>query len=560
MVVEKTAVRKAKKAGPAFVVAPEGKANGSGMDAAEAIARVRELAWAGQHVQAIELASQLLAASRIKATLQMDFLDLRAESFIAQGKLDLAAKDAAAMVRLANTEKTAVLKAQALNRNALVQMRRGDLKAAVRTATSALKISQQSKHNRLIAQSLLQQSEARGRAGQIEAAIRIAQHALTLFQELGDLSGAGRAHWVLAGGFFRLNRAEESRRAARAALELCRQAGDQYGIGNALNTFSHTDVDIADRIQHLHRSHDAFEIAGYVERQSVALANLALAYFDLGLYPHSLRLQNEHAEIDRAIGAKLGLTYALANSIETELILGSLDAVRLHLRELEKLVPGLGDPVMEMSLFSARAGLAFAAGDLQSAIRHQKLAVKTVKAGQTGGEHVALTELARMYLVADDPAAALKATNQATALHRGLNFARPDGLTSQAIWWRHAQALSANRRGKEAREALDRAYDFLLASIANIRDVGLRRNALNKDDVNRELVQFWVKDGARRKLPKERLFAHLNIESSLREPFERLADTGLRLNALKTAAEIQTFIVEEATELIGGERVLLILE
>ena len=45
-----------------------------------------------------------------------------------------------------------------------------------------------------------------------------------------------------------------------------------------------------------------------------------------------------------------------------------------------------------------------------------------------------------------------------------------DGIPSQVIWWRHTQALNANKKTKEAREALDRAYDFLLESIQNIRD------------------------------------------------------------------------------------------
>ena len=133
-------------------------------------------------------------------------------------------------------------------------------------------------------------------------------------------------------------------------------------------------------------------------------------------------------------------------------------------------------------------------------------------------------------------------------------------LPSQEIWWRHTQALLANGQDQAARMALERAYDFLLEGIANVRDEGLRRNYLNKVAANRELLQFWVKDGRKRKLPRKRLFAHLAIESSLREPFQRLADTGLRLNALHSLAEIQTFLVEEATELSGAERVLLILE
>jgi hypothetical protein len=145
-------------------------------------------------------------------------------------------------------------------------------------------------------------------------------------------------------------------------------------------------------------------------------------------------------------------------------------------------------------------------------------------------------------------------------MHQAQSFPKLDGLTSQAIWWWHAQILNANQKTQAAREAIDRAYDFLLESIANIRDEGLRRNALNKVEDSRKLLQFWVRDGVKRKLPNERLFAHLTIQSNLRDPFKRLANTSLRLNTLKTVREIQNFLVEEATELSGGERVMLILE
>ena len=63
-----------------------------------------------------------------------------------------------------------------------------------------------------------------------------------------------------------------------------------------------------------------------------------------------------------------------------------------------------------------------------------------------------------------------------------------------------------------------------------------------------------------RKLPKQRLPAHLAVESDVREPFQRLADTGLRLNAQRTSEALHAFVVEEATELSGAERVLLVLE
>jgi len=558
------------------------------------IEHVRQLAWTGQHAATIDFATQALenvgaGSSRPgkgqgdPAPTTMDLFDLRAESYIAIGQLDLAMKDARAMMKLAKGEKryskgdtrysnTRISKPdsrllpQALNRLALVQMRTGDLNAAVKSAKAAVGAGSprpgrgnraptidKSQH----ALALFRLSEAQFRTRQLDAALETAQKAIALYQELGDDSGAGRAYWSLANAFFHLNRVEDSCRAAQTALALCQQAGDQYGIGNAFIVLSNTDADFAERIQHLQQALDAFETAGYKERHAVALANLALAYMELGLYPHSRRLVSEVIEMTRVMGAKLLLIHALQNITDVEIRLGDLASARLHLQEFAALAPDLGDPNMESGVASNRAELAFAEGDLKSAISHYKSALKIDKAAQTGSEHIELTELAKIHLAAGDPASALKATAKATALHRAQNFAQPDGLSSQAIWWRHTQTLTANKKTKEAREALEHAYKFLLESIQNIRDEGLRRNALNKVKDNRELLQFWARRGGSRSAPT---YPHLVIESNLREPFQRLANTSLRLNALKTVQAIQTFLVEEATELSGGERVMLILE
>ena len=546
------------------------------------VERVHQLAWAGQHAQAIELASQNLSRPDCQSDLRMKLFDLRAESYIAVGKLDLAAQDARAMQKLAQSDsldrsakdtrptsptvnrKAKILNprlmAQALNRKALVQMRVGDLKAAVKTATNALKSSLQTKQKPLIALSLFRVSEVQFRTQQNEKAVENAQRAISLFQELGDASGAGRAYWALSSGYDQIRRMEESRHAAQTALELCQQAGDQYGVGNAFNALRYSDTNIAESIEHTQKAIHAFQTAGYVERQAGVLSNLGIIYMELGLYPHALRLISEAVEMGRFMGAKLALTYAVGTLATVEINLGALDKARLHLQEFEKLTPGLGDPAQEAGLSSAWGDLAFAERNFKRAIRCYQFALESAENAKLGGANIFFTELAKVYLANNNRRAALTATTKATELHCAQSFAKPDGYLSQAIWWRHAQALNANRKTKEAQQALDRAYDFLLASISDIRDIGLRRNALNKVDVNRELIQLWIEDGARRKLPKERLFAYLNIESNLREPFKRLADTGLRLNTLKSISEIQTFLVEEATELSGGERVMLILE
>jgi len=97
----------AKKTSPGMKPEKRGKAARTAISQSEAndqVTQVHDLAWIGQHDRAIALATQGLAAGKIKPALQMNLLDLRAESYIAQGKLDLAAKDTAAMVKLANEE------------------------------------------------------------------------------------------------------------------------------------------------------------------------------------------------------------------------------------------------------------------------------------------------------------------------------------------------------------------------------------------------------------------------------------------------------------------------
>ena len=144
------------------------------------ILRAQALAWAGKHTQAIETASHELGRHNLKPKMQMDLLDLRAESYIAIGKLDLAAADADAMTRLAKQGLS--LSIQALNRKAIVQMRTGDLKSAVKSASAALKIAQKSKQKRCISQSLLILSESQTRKGQLEKSIVTAEKAIAIFQ------------------------------------------------------------------------------------------------------------------------------------------------------------------------------------------------------------------------------------------------------------------------------------------------------------------------------------------------------------------------------------------
>jgi PAS domain S-box-containing protein len=525
--------------------------------------RIRDLAWAGKHSQAIELATNLLDAKKNTPGVQMDLLDLRAESYIAQGKFELASNDANMMIKLANAKpyssekKNAALKAQALNRKTFVQMLQGELNNALKTATAAVKNSQNSGQRKLIAHSLFRLSEMQWRTGNNEEAIVNAQKTIQIYQAEGDFSGVGRAYWSLSNAY---RTSDESCQAANMAMDFCKSAGDQYGMGNAFNVLSIWDADISERIHHLQLAIQAFENTGYADRKAICLANLSICYSDLGLYPRSYRILKQVMELCDQMGANLLQAYNLGNIIELEVHLGSFGEARAHIKELAEIAPKLGDPTVVLSTFSGMGELALSENNTKMAVRHFKSAVLATQQAGMGNDLNFLTLLGQAYLANDNITAALKVTSKATNIHRLQSYRKPDSFSSQEVWWRYAQALIANQQTEPARQALERSYGFLLEGIANLRDEGLRRNYLNKVASNSELLHYWVKEGQKRKLPKERIFAHQVIEANIREPFKRLADTGLRLNTLHTVNEIQTFLVEETIELTGGERVLLIFE
>src|SRR5262245_33255202 len=83
-------------------------------------ARIADLAWAGQHDKAIELATTALDAADLTSASRLALLDLRAESLVAQGNLGRAHADADAMLDLPARARSSAFVAQARSRLALV--------------------------------------------------------------------------------------------------------------------------------------------------------------------------------------------------------------------------------------------------------------------------------------------------------------------------------------------------------------------------------------------------------------------------------------------------------
>ena len=241
--------------------------------------------------------------------------------------------------------------------------------------------------------------------------------------------------------------------------------------------------------------------------------------------------------------------------------MGHLGDARKHLAEMAAILKTLGDPLHEYSLYDALGKLSLREGDATVAMRHFARAESIAREIDSAASTIAaLTNIGQTRLALGKPRAALTATRRGVELHRAHDLAALDGMSGARLWWHHSLALGANKRTKAAGEALEMAYRFMLEGCAGLSDEGLRRNYLNKIDTHREIVHAWIKDARKRRLSPERRGAHLKGEANLREPFERLVDTGLRLNELRSAQDLHEFLIDEATELSGAERVLLVLE
>jgi GAF domain-containing protein/DNA-binding response OmpR family regulator/tetratricopeptide (TPR) repeat protein len=525
------------------------------------IQQIAELAWAGQHARAIDLAARALAATRLSAAGQLDILDLRAESFIALGDVDRAGADADAMLAAARRGKNPALLAQALNRRALIEIRTGGSRNALITAAEALKSARLAKRPDLEAMSMFRLAEAQMRQRINEPAAKSANQAIRLFRKLGQPLGEGRAWWTLSAARSGQGRTEEADRAAEEALALARLCGDLYGVGNAANLLTFNEHDITVRLRLLRESLASFEAAGYIERQGIITHNLGGLYSDLGLNQRARGLLLKAGAIYRRTGAlgALATTLWVLSAVERET--GHLEAARTYAEEAVALAEALEDRRSKSYRPWNEGVFALESGDYAQAIAHITMAEAILReVGEAALQVDMLSLLGRAYLRSHDAKASLDATERGTAIHRAHGLGAIQGMDIEGLWWNHSQALAANGKTVAAQRALTAAYRYVVDPIASLSDEGLRRNYLNKVRERREIIHAWLASTRKRKGGPPRRIPHLFGAGNLREPFERLADTGLRLNELRSGEELHDFLIDEATELSGGERVLLVLE
>ncbi|OYT92888.1 MAG: hypothetical protein CFE43_06330 [Burkholderiales bacterium PBB3] len=522
---------------------------------------IAALVAAGQIERAIADATAALANPQLRAEECMALLEQRCWCHVMRLELLKAEVDAQSMVALARSNNTPALQAQAHISAATVHIRKGRPQDALKAARAALKAALKSGQKSLEARALERTSYALIMAGKDDVlALSHAQQAFALFEHLGDPKGQaqalGRQFMVLSA----TGRTVEADNAAQRMLHLAQQAGALSEEAEALNLLTIHLADHAAGLSLYRQALTVYESSGNLIGRATIIGNMGDVYKELGLDRHARRLIETVLGVFRAAGMHEGVYANLTNLFEIELRRGDIAAARAIAREATALHQAMLSRREAGAPYYFAGRLSAFEGKTKEAVGLLEKAADEYVTEDVGYAMTALAYAAQCRLAVGQRVAALKDTRRGTQMHLSAGLTPQNGGESVMLWWQHCLALRANGLWAEAYTALQQAWQFVLDATQGLSDEGLRRNALNKKPEHVAVTQAWVTHGRASGLPLEQVQAHLLGASSLKEPFERLVDTGMRLNEIKTEAELCEFLVDEVTEISGARRVLLVLQ
>jgi signal transduction histidine kinase/CheY-like chemotaxis protein/tetratricopeptide (TPR) repeat protein len=529
--------------------------------AAPAADLARSLIRAGRQGEAEAACTRALSVPGLAPAQALPLLELRSAARFAQGLMAASLADAESMLQAARRAKDLGAQARAHCARAEPLSRLGRLPELVDATAAALKLAGRAGDPATQALALLRRSESLYRSAR-GSGLDEARAAIALYADLGDLSGQARAQATLGWECMLVGDIEAARAAAGRAVALVQVCDDTFALGRALNVLAVIETDLAARLRGFQQAAAAYERGGHLVGRLAPLSNYADVFATLGLYRRALRLLEVGLQSQQALGLNNVLAIGLSNTAGQACTYRDLDTARRCMADYEALLTVFADPRADINRGQIRGALALAEGRAAAAVRHFESALQHAQ-GPAGGPSPRIATLASLTearLASGKPRLALRESRQAIALHRTHGLGTLDGLDVTYVWWHHHRALVANGRTEEAWAALQQAYAFVLEGVKSVRDEGLRRSFLNKVPANRAITLAWLREAARRGLPEDQRLAHLRLPSDVGEPFKRLVDTGVRLNEIRSAEELQGFLIEELLELCGAERVLLVLD
>jgi PAS domain S-box-containing protein len=515
---------------------------------------------------AVAYSGQALACKDIPPDTAFSLLDGQAEAHRRLGDLAAEEADLEAMACLADQLGDAQLPVQVAARRSDLRFRQGHMPEAQRLAQAVLDQAREWADHPLEAAGFLAMARARLGESRLSEVRVWAEQAAELYDSLGDTAGKAQAILILANAISRQEQAAEGNAGYRTALELFHQLGDREGEARALNGLGILCPDLAQRRSYYEQALTAFSAVHDRRGQAQIHNNLALTNEQMGLYALAREDAHEAVEAARQMGSRVELAYYLDTLARIYLDMGdSLTAEKLS-REGLALAREVGDVSVEAAYAYGLARTAHAGDRLADACDlYQTAADLFGHVGIPAEQATCLAWMGTARLAAGEVEAALACTAQAIDVMESVSGAGAEYPLQETWWCRYRVLAAASGHGVEhdaplagdVWHALDRARETMLVSIVNLSDDGLRRNYLNKVQINRQIVGEWLREAERRGAPLTPLTEGLVGPGGGQEQFRRMLEIGLRLNARRESADLARHVVNQVVELTGAEQVSL---
>mgnify|MGYP000107445693 CR=1 FL=1 len=452
----------------------------------------------------------------------------------------------------------------------------GDHAEARQAAEAAVALARQIGDQRLEVESLTALGEACINLGEFEASRACHELALRLSQQQDHRAGVAVSLRRLGDVARRLGHHAEAHDAYEQSLAIYRAIGDRHGECDALNALGIISTDYARARSYHEQSLALAQALGNLANQARSSNNLAIIYWSLGLYSRA----REEAELAVSLARRMQERSSLAAYLETMgriyCDLGEYVQAHRALEEGRAVSIDIGDRWSESLYWMMLGRVALARGRPQEARELIRMACEMQRQLGTVG-YLAASQgwLGAAYLALGDWEAADRCTLEAVA---NLESAGNAGdYRAQDVWWVRYQVLKAApaRAGEallddQAWEVLQQAREAMMAGIATLSDEGLRRNYLNRVEVNRNIITEWARQSASRRaaghdsspeiLTVAEAPAPLALElERVEDRLKRVLAISVRMNETREVDQLLEYVMDQVIELSGAERGFLVL-
>lgn len=498
----------------------------------------------------------------------------REEAYRLIGNRQAQNQDLAEMARLAAEMGDVTRQVEVVSRQVVLATQLGNQAEALSIAQAALELARQAEDTKLEAESLTSLGIALYQMGNSEEAYTAHIKALEIFRALGDSVGEANNLWRLGSVCRMLGHIDEAQGHMQAALPIYRMLGNRPGEADALNALGTNAGDAARQRDYYEQSLEISRLIGDRHRLSRAYNNLSLVYWKLGLYDRARDYIDPAVQIQRDMQGRA----VLANYLETlgriYFDLGEYLLAQQYYEEGRAICRDIGNPAAESIYWYGLGRVALArehpaqARDLiQVACEMQRESSVLVYL------YSALAWLGYTCLTQADWPAAEQHTREAVDVLEQLGGGSGE-FPLQEVWWLRYQVLKAAPDAPDdglsdaAWAALQTAYTIMLEGIETLSDEGLRRNYLNKVQINRDIVSEWTRQLKKRgdSAVLDEIAAAVMVErdetaemARMRDKLKRVLDISVRMNETHDAASLLNFVMDQVIELSGAERGFLVL-